>query len=246
MSLKRAISLIEKRGALLIFPINNRIEPPSLWFELHPGEKMLWEWDEDGDSRVSDLWHLKTKLSASGKVVYTKWYQGRATAFSFPVFKCLLALSGAAREETRLTQKNAETILGILKSDSPLSTKQLREACGLKGKENAAAYERALKELWRKFLIVGFGEVEDGAFPSLAIGATEVIFENLWEEAKTLDHREAKSTLEKTLTSDSLFIKAILKDLKPASESKPREERERLDRKPSVVSFAELSRRKRF
>ncbi len=246
MSLKKAVALIEKSGALLIFPINNRVEPPSLWFELHPGEKMLWEWDENGDSRVSDLWHLKTKLSASGKIVYSKWYQGRATAFSFPVFKCLLALTGATREEPELVQKNARIILDILNSDSPLSTKQLREACGLKGKENAAAYERALKELWKKFLIVGFGEVDDGAFPSLAVGSTRVIFEELWRDAQKLDPREAKSILEKTLTPDSHFMKAILKDMKSLKELKPGKERERLDRKPSVVSFDELSRRKRF
>ena len=32
--------------------------------------------------------------------------------------------------------------------------------------------------LWSRLLIVG--EVDDGAFPSLAVGATELVFEDLW------------------------------------------------------------------
>ncbi len=31
---------------------------------------MRWEWDDDGDTRVSDLWHLRTELSRCRDVVY--------------------------------------------------------------------------------------------------------------------------------------------------------------------------------
>lgn len=40
---------------------------------------MHWEWDDAGDKRVADLWHLREELSRSGeRVVYTKWFQNRA------------------------------------------------------------------------------------------------------------------------------------------------------------------------
>ena len=51
---------------------------------------MVWEWDEDGDGRVSDLWHLREKLSKSGQLIYGKWFRGRATLMSREIFPALL------------------------------------------------------------------------------------------------------------------------------------------------------------
>ncbi len=39
-------------------------------------------------------------------------------------------------------------------------------------------FEKSMRTLWPRLLIVGFGEVEDGAFPSLAIGATQTLLKN--------------------------------------------------------------------
>jgi hypothetical protein len=52
-----------------------------------------------------------------------------------------------------------------------------------------------MKELWSRLLIVGFGEVDEGAFPSLAVGATRLLFEPLYEEAKELAPGEAGARL---------------------------------------------------
>jgi hypothetical protein len=41
-------------------------------------------------------------------------------------------------------------------------------------------FTAAMKVLWSRLLIVGTGEVEDGAFPSLAVAATELQFEDIW------------------------------------------------------------------
>ena len=79
MTLRKAIAHINRRGALLVFPVQNRKEPPSLWKEFYPRKKMVWEWDETGDNRINDLWCLMKELSSSQKVVYSKWYQNRAT-----------------------------------------------------------------------------------------------------------------------------------------------------------------------
>lgn len=51
---------------------------------------MRWEWDESGSQAVSDLWHLREKLSTSGQVVYSKWFRGRATLISRSLFPALL------------------------------------------------------------------------------------------------------------------------------------------------------------
>lgn len=51
-------------------------------------------------------------------------------------------------------------------------------------------------------MIVGFGEVDEGAFPSLAIGATKLLFEDLYEEAK-IQPSHSTETLETYLTKSS-------------------------------------------
>jgi hypothetical protein len=62
-----------------------------------------------------------------------------------------------------------------------------------------------MKELFTRLLIVGFGEVEDGAFPSLAVGATELLFEDLWKASTQLSVPKARSTVERMLPARSLF-----------------------------------------
>lgn len=188
----QAIKRIEKHGLLLVYPVNNRAEPRSLWSEFFPDSEMRWEWDSAGDDRVAALWHLKTELSGSGQVVYAKWYRGRATFFSKSFFVDLLSDLGGASLDPRQLSAEARKILETLESDSPLSTKDLKLATDLRGKFFATTYERALRELWRRLLIVGFGEFEDGAFPSLAIGATRHLFEELWREALETDPATAR------------------------------------------------------
>jgi hypothetical protein len=202
----RAIRAIEDRGALLVFPLNNRPEPRSLWSELHPRSKMRWEWDEDGDNRVAELWHLREALSRSRKVVYSKWYQGRATLFSFEVFLSLLNYLGSAIIVDGLAG-DSRNAFDYLSSESPLSTKQLKAALELEGRLLEPAYNRALKPLWQNLLIVAFGEFEDSSFPSLGIGATPVLFEELWNEAKGMNPEQAKSVLLKKLGADNPFFK---------------------------------------
>ena len=91
-TLSKAVDRIRERGVLLVFPINNREEPRSLWSEFFPGTRMVWDWNEDGDMRVAEMWQLMKLLSDSSEVVYSKWYQGRATFFSRELFAAMLAV----------------------------------------------------------------------------------------------------------------------------------------------------------
>lgn len=179
--LNKALHAIEKYGFLLVFPIKNSELPTSLWNVLHPNEKMIWEWDDSGDKKVFELWQLREQLAASKKVVYGKFYQGRATLFSKQTFQDLLTIF----QTISLTPKNpdARKILDILEMDSPLSTKQIKEFAELKGKYFEPSYHKALKELWNQLLVVSIGEIDDGAFPSLAHAATRTVFEDLWEQS---------------------------------------------------------------
>jgi hypothetical protein len=253
-AVRLAVQFIHQAGALLVFPIDNKRDPDSLWYRFHPKSEMRWEWDADGDHRVADLWHLKTELSITGKVVYTKWYRGRATYFSKPLFTAFLrklnpALNDTYKNQATLSQ-GARKILEILQAESPLSTKELKRLADMRGRENERVYEKALKELWARLLIVAYGEVDDGAFPSLAVGATETLFEQLWSDALELSFAEADKTISKTLDQTNLFYKFYKKleaeaPLKAESHSegagsRAKAKKQASQKKFSVVDFKDL------
>lgn len=206
ISKSKAIEAVLKRGTLLVYPVNNKKEPNSLWYELFPRTKMRWEWDESGDSRVADLWHMREQLSRSRKVVYAKWFQGRATLFSPEVFVYLLAYFESARVREVLSP-DSRNIVELLESDSPLSTKQLKSAAELEGRLLESTYNRAMKPLWNTLLIVGFGEFEDSSFPSLGIGATKTLFEELWQKAEKISQPQAEKFLRKLWSEKDPFWK---------------------------------------
>jgi hypothetical protein len=200
-----AISTINKHGLLLTFPIKNKTEYNSIWKELYPRSEMKWEWTEDGDDRVAKLWHLREELSRSKEVVYSKWLSGRATFFSKDLFKALYRLSREWKPNHWL--RESARILECLNMDSPMSTKQLKEATELQGRYFERTYEKALKPLWQHFDIVAFGEIQDSSFPSLAIGATKSLFEELVIEANQLSLDEAQSIFQKYILEKSVIDK---------------------------------------
>ena len=173
---------------------------------------MRWEWDSDGDGRVSDLWMLMKKLSDCGQVVYSKWYKGRATFFSRDLFVALMCVQGTEPHLSR----TARTLLDALESNSPLSTKELKLETELRGKDNEPLYTKAMKELFLSLLIVAYGEVDDGAFPSLAVGATRNLFEELWNEAQTMKKSQAQALIDEAMPLGSEFRKFYERQMKHA------------------------------
>lgn len=246
MNKKDAVAAINRAGALLVFPLDNKKEPASIWSHFYPRTPMRWEWDEGGDNRVADLWHLRSELSTTGQVVYTKWFRGRATYFSKPLFAALLcALNRGTESDARAgLSSEARAILSVLESESPLSTKEIKRMADLRGRAYEATYEKALKELWSRLLIVAYGEVDDGAFPSLAVGSTRVLFEDLWQKAFTTDFQDAEGEIARALPSGDLFYKHFLK-LKSAVPSRQVSEKKKSASPsvPGVVDFGSLKRR---
>ena len=206
MTQKKAVDKINTRGVLLVFPINNLKEPRSLWSEFYPRTPMRWEWNESGDNRVGEMWSLMKTLSDSTTVVYSKWYQGRATFFSRELFTALLCMTLPSFEYPQLS-RIAENLLDCLESDSPLSTKEIKKITNLRGKENEKFYNRGMKELFSKFLIVAFGEVDDGAFPSLAVGATRNLYEDILNEAHKMKADQAQRIIDRFMPEGNLFRK---------------------------------------
>jgi hypothetical protein len=214
--MKAAVQAINNQGALLVYPIDNHQQPRALWHEFHPRTKMKWEWNDKGDDRVADLWILREQLSRSGQVIYSKWYKNRATFFSKDVFAALLRLmqieptinehlQAQAVRDGFAIRSAAATMLEALEMDSPLSTKQLKVVADLKGKANERIFTRATQDLWLQFLIVGYGEIADGAFPSLAVGATQNLFEQVFKGAMELSKEEAVKVLDAKLPRGNLM-----------------------------------------
>ncbi len=192
----------------MVYPVQNKKEPLSLWHVLHPRSEMRWAWDESADDRVVELWHLRERLARSKAVVYAKWLGGRATFFSRSVFRASLATMRAEHDLAAGLGPSSLDLLEILRDDSPQPTRRLREAAGLEGRLNETAFTRAMRPLWERMLVVGTGEVEEGGFPSLAVGATELIHEPLWLEAETRTEEDAV-TLDATLARAPSFARAF-------------------------------------
>jgi len=203
---KKMVEAINKRGCLLVYPLENRKEPASLWSEMYPRTKMRWEWDQEGDNRVAELWISREELSRSGEVVYAKWFRNRATFFSKEVFVNLLAYFGTSQGRVVLPRSSQEALDSFL-LDSPQSTKIIKENLGWQGKMMESHYNRAMKPLWNYLFIVGYGEVDDSSFPSLNMAATQTLFEDLWLKSQEIDSAAAEKTLLKILGADSLFMK---------------------------------------
>lgn len=203
---EKAIRAVRDHEWLLVFPIPKKKEPLSLWHVLHPKATMRWEWNESGDDKVVQLWHLRRLLAESHRVIYSKWYRGRATLFSEKMFKKLWVYFASEREKVL---GESREILDLLEMESPLSTKQIRRGTELTGKENEKRYVASMKELWRTIAIVGVGEIDDGAFPSLAHAATAVVFEELCRAAeKEETYESARKWLEANI-QDKTFRKVL-------------------------------------
>ena len=207
----RAIEAIDRHGVLLVYPVQNKSEPVSLWHVFHPKTPMRWAWDEGADPRVGAMWHLREELARDKRVIYTKWLGGRATFFSLDLFRTMLSVlrrEPRPRDLREGLSPDATTLLELLQDDSPQSTRALRENAGLAGRAYESAFTRGMRELWERLLIVGVGEVEAGGFPALAVGATELLREDLWTAAREAPSKAERATLERALVEKPSFARA--------------------------------------
>lgn len=202
------VEAIQKHGILLVFPIQNRKEPASLWSSFYPRTAMRWEWDDGADGRVADLWHLREELSRSGKVVYAKWFKNRATFFSPDCFRWVRAVL-KGQPGFSAPSADARRIFGIIGDNSPSSMKEVKKAAKSQHGLAGPVVEKSMADLWQRLWITGYGEVDDGAFPSLAVGTSEQLFEKWCDESDGLSAEEGRRKLEKKLGAENLFLKEL-------------------------------------
>ena len=81
-----------------------------------------------------------------------------------------------------------------------------------------SVFTHAMKALWARLLIVGTGEVQDGAFPSLAVSATEMMFEDLWNGRASVP-ADANAKLDEALARSPMFAKELARSVKNVRES---------------------------
>lgn len=210
------VRAIEARGLVVVYPVQNRADPPSLWAALHPNSEMRWAWDESADPRVAALWHLREELSVGRRVVYGKWLGGRAMFASKEVFGAMLAKTRRAigSDATRSLSRDAARLLEVLEDDSPQATRSLRNAAELTGRALEPVFVKAMRELWERMLIVGAGEEAEGGFPSLSVGATSLLFEDLWDAAAPgadIDEELLASTVGRSPSLSRAFAKNLVK-----------------------------------
>lgn len=200
---KKVLKTLEEVGCLFVYPNKEkRVAVPSIWDVLYPNLEMVWDWSDEAHSAVATVWRFREALSRSGDAVYTKWYKGRALFFSKQAFVALAQFLNSPRLIESLPREAAE-IWELLNESSPQSSKELRENAGFRGKPFESLYQKSLKTLFERLLIVGYGEVDDGAFPSLSLGATPLMFEELWKDIQK--KQNPKSPLKGILPPDILF-----------------------------------------
>ena len=116
-------------------------------------------------------------------------------------------------ETLRSNREHGFSLLEVMIDDSPLPTKRLRERAGLDGREHEATFTRAMRPLWRRMLVVGVGEEAEGGFPSLAVGATRLLREPLWQAAEELT-ADDRALLARTSVELPSFARAFRKVLR--------------------------------
>ncbi len=143
------------------------------------------------------------ELAVSKRVVYSKWLGGRATFFSRDLFRSMLALRRAGGDLHARLSRPARTLLDVLSDDSPQGTGSAPRECESRRRGERGEYTRAMRVLWERLLVVGVGEREEGGFPSLAVGATELLFEDLWNAAAIVGKGDAETVARFELSSPS-------------------------------------------
>lgn len=210
---KKLKTIVEEKGILLVYPLQNRAFPRSIWSALYPRSKMNWDWDVTGDDRVVELWQMREELSREDGILYAKWFQGRATFFSARVASALIAAYQTRNRNEASYSQEARDISKILAMDSPMSTKEIKKQSGLQGRALESTYQKAMKELWLGLSICGRGEVHDSSFPSLAVGLTSSLHPEIWERAKKIETYEGIGLVESTIKKDESMLKFFRRHL---------------------------------
>lgn len=167
----RAAAWIDDVGFALLFAARG-IELPDLW-------SMAVR--EDGWGPAAErAWAWKDELPSQGRAWYGPFLRGRKGFLAPDLLADLYPRTGEEHDfqEADLSP-DAARIAELILVGGPASKGELREATGLEGKRNNAAFERALTELGRALVVThrGVRDQPGRAWPSAVLELTARAFE---------------------------------------------------------------------
>lgn len=146
-----ALRFVCELGFVLLMPISGA-ELPSM----HAATRREWAW-----------WDWKQTLPEKRACYYGKLIRRRGTFVSwdwFPLFYAAYADPRPYQRQYRegLLDRTEKQVLDLLEEGGPMMTREVRLACGARGKEDTRRVKSALVELQGRFLIAAVGGDTEG------------------------------------------------------------------------------------
>lgn len=161
-SIQQALQFINEVGFCFLFPAR-RVEMPSLW-EAICGETRPLPAHHD-DVELGYAWNWKDELPSRDLVFYGKLVHKKPTLISLDLLPHFYALSEnygdmedylLEYQDGKLSEE-AKHVYEALLQHGALPTSNLRRKAGLAGKDNAARFDRAIRDLQFGLKIVKTG-----------------------------------------------------------------------------------------
>jgi hypothetical protein len=163
-----ALSFVNEVGFCFAFTADDA-ELPCLWHAACGERSPVMPVHTHHDPAIGFVWEMKNVLPAERKIYYGKLLRKRPVMVSLeflPYFYVLSHRTGvrgeAAKEHTKGNlSAAARDIMEALEDSSPQTTKGLKLATGLHGKQSRIIFDRAIAELQEKMFLVKVAELDD-------------------------------------------------------------------------------------
>ncbi|WP_036711722.1 AlkZ-related protein [Paenibacillus pinihumi] len=118
----------------------------------HPSLVSLTSADQWHTELPTDPWGWRVRFPSSGAAAYGKFMKSKGVLIDrgwFPLVSAAVGGSGTVEQRYRdgLISKTARDIYNIVGQEEGIDTRRLRQASGMKAKEDKSAFDRAVTEL---------------------------------------------------------------------------------------------------
>ncbi|MBJ6363751.1 hypothetical protein JFN88_21290 [Paenibacillus sp. MAHUQ-46] len=118
----------------------------------HPSLVSLTSKDQWHTDLPSDPWGWRVRFPSSGAAAYGKFIKSKAVLIDRDWFPLVVAAAGGRgtveqRYRDGLISKTARDIYEIVSQEEGIDTRKLRQASGMKAKEDKSAFDQAVTEL---------------------------------------------------------------------------------------------------
>lgn len=164
-SARQALRFIEDVGFCFAFKSENS-ELPCLFHAASGQRNPVIPDHSHLDPRISFIWNLKDKLPAERKIYYGKLLKHRPTMVSLEYLAYFYVLAGRTGTKDEYLREFgrgnlsplAKEILDALRDSSPETTRGLKLATGMHGRNDRQAFDRAMAELQSDMFVAKIAE----------------------------------------------------------------------------------------